>query len=134
MNKIRIINSVLDRVFKETDPKALLSINNCLNQSLNSDSQPIKRYNWLHILSAMQEIETIFAIPPIILTPYVNNNALYPEHLYALVNPLSTIINHNQLNQYITELETLIQWDVPDHTMNHHENRLKLIEKINKYQ
>ena len=103
MNKIRIIDNVVGEMNKmKGNPST-----NTINPSLIYTEIFDKHDDWIHIVMAMQNIEKIFAIPPIILTPYINIKILYKEDLYNLINPLKTTVNQDQLKQYIFELKSL---------------------------
>lgn len=70
MNKIRIINLAIQNAKLDTP-------DNLLNpyESKGIDTR-YRKYNWNKILAVTRDLETIFAIPPIILTPYIYNEPL----------------------------------------------------------
>ena len=99
MNKIRIIDLALQQA-KLQLPNTLINLSVIRGNN--------KKQNWCKILKAMQELETIFAIPPIILTPYIHQERLTLEELYTAINPMTTTLDHDELYKYILELKTII--------------------------
>lgn len=75
-----------------------------INPSLYDSRVIDKIKDWRCIVKAMQEIECIFAIPPVILTQYIRKEILFKEQLYQLINPLNTNVDPKELEGYIIEL------------------------------
>lgn len=123
-SKIRIINNAIKNANLCVVDGNIISL---------IESPKCNMRDWARLLRAMQELETIFAIPPVILTQYIHQQSLTLEELYTVINPYDITWDYLPLQTYIAVLDDLIVLSKGRPTTAYIQNSMRLELRLKVY-